>query len=129
VKTTLGQLFRYGIVGVLSNAVGYLLYLGITMAGMEHKLAMTLLYLVGVAQTFLFNRQWTFRSEGPARSALIRYVLAHMIGYVINFLMLSVLVDRFGFPHQWVQAAAIFIVAGFLFVAMKFLVFRKTAHG
>jgi len=127
-KKTFGQLFRYGVVGVLSNAVGFLLYLGITAAGMEHKLAMTLLYALGVAQTFMFNRQWTFRSEGPARSALIRYVLANIIGYVINFLLLSVLVDRLGFPHQWVQAAAIFIVAGFLFLAMKFLVFTEVAH-
>ena len=55
-KNTLGQLIRYGIVGFLSNAVGYLLYIGVTTAGVEHKLAMTLLYALGVIQTFYFNK-------------------------------------------------------------------------
>ncbi|MBS0543123.1 MAG: GtrA family protein, partial [Proteobacteria bacterium] len=63
-RATLGQLIRYGIVGFASNAVGYLLYLAITAAGMEHKLAMTLLYAVGVAQTFVFNKRWSFGHGG-----------------------------------------------------------------
>lgn len=71
-KATLGQLLRYGMVGVLSNLVGYLLYLAITGAGVEHKLTMSLLYVVGVAQTFFFNRRWSFRHEGAHGPALLR---------------------------------------------------------
>lgn len=126
-KTTLGQLFRYGIVGVLSNAVGYLLYLGITAAGMEHKLAMTLLYAVGVAQTFVFNRRWTFRSDGPAGSALMRYVAVYALGYAINYVVLVLLVDRLGLPHQMVMAGLFVLMAIYFFIAQKFWVFRKRA--
>lgn len=124
-RTTLGQLFRYGIVGVLSNAVGYLLYLGITAAGMEHKLAMTLLYAVGVAQTFVFNRRWTFRSDGPAGSALMRYVAVYALGYAINYAVLFALVDQLGLPHQVVMAGLFVLMAVYFFLAQKFWVFRK----
>lgn len=55
----------------------------------------------------------------------VRYVIAHCIGYLINLSILILMVDKFGYPHQWVQAAAIFIVAGFLFLMFKFFVFTE----
>lgn len=125
-KTTLGQLFRYGIVGVLSNAVGYLLYIGITAAGMEHKLAMTLLYVVGVAQTFIFNKRWSFKHRGTHWPALVRYGASYALGYLINLLALLVLVDQLGYPHQIVQGVMILSLAVLLFLLQKFWVFRST---
>ncbi|MBN8441190.1 MAG: GtrA family protein [Thauera sp.] len=126
-KTTLGQLFRYGIVGVLSNAVGYLLYLGITAAGMEHKLAMTLLYAVGVAQTFIFNKRWSFRHAGAHGTAFARYCIAYAAGYFINLAALFILVDRLGYAHQLVQGVMILALAAMLFMLQKFWVFRSTS--
>lgn len=126
-KTTLGQLFRYGIVGVLSNAVGYLLYLGITAAGMEHKLAMTLLYAVGVAQTFIFNKRWSFRHAGAHGTAFVRYCIAYASGYFINLAALFILVDKLGYAHQLVQGVMILALAAMLFTLQKFWVFRSTS--
>ena len=125
-KTTLGQLFRYGIVGVLSNAVGYLLYLGITAAGMEHKLAMTLLYAVGVAQTFIFNKRWSFCHGGTHWPAFVRYCMSYGLGYLVNLTALYLCVDRLGWPHEAVQGAMVFVVAALLFVLQKFWVFTST---
>lgn len=124
-KTTLGQLIRYGIVGVASNAVGYLLYLAITAAGMDHKLAMTLLYAVGVAQTFIFNKRWAFRSDDSTGSALVRYIVVYALGYLINYSVLFLLVDRAGMPHQLIMAALIVLMVMYFFLAQKFWVFRK----
>lgn len=126
-KTTLGQLLRYGIVGVASNAVGYLLYLAITAAGMEHKLAMTLLYAVGVAQTFIFNKRWSFRHAGAHGTTFFRYCIAYALGYVINLAALFILVDRLGYAHQLVQGVMILALAAMLFMLQKFWVFRSTS--
>jgi len=46
-----------------------------------------------------------------------------------TYLMLYVLWEKFGFPHQAVQAAAIFVCAGILFVLMKYFVFYNPACG
>ena len=121
------QLIRYGVVGVASNAAIYCLYLLITWLGMEAKLAMTLVYLVGAAIGFFGNRKWTFEHGGAVTGAALRYVLAHTFGYLLNLAILYVFVDRYGYPHQWVQAAAIIVVAGCLFVIFKFLVFRESS--
>ncbi len=124
-KATLGQLIRYGTVGVASNAVAYLLYIAITAAGLEHKLAMTLLYAIGVAQTFFFNKRWSFRHNGSHGTAFIRYCIAYAIGYFVNLAALFVFVDMLGYAHQIVQGAMILILAAMLFLLQKFWVFRS----
>ena len=117
------QLARYAIVGLFSNALVYLLYLAITALGMEHKLAMTLLYIIGTLQTFFFNKKWSFSHDGAAMPTLIRYLLAYASGYVINWFALYGLVDTLGYPHQIIQGLMVFAIAAYLFLLQKFWVF------
>lgn len=121
------QFTRYAIVGLASNALGYLLYLSLTYLGIGPKLAMSLLYGVGVLQTFVFNKKWSFQFDGSATPALVRYVLAYAVGYGLQFLALMFLVDRMGLPHQWVMGFLILFIAAFLFIAQKFWVFRQAS--
>ena len=121
-----GQLVRYALVGLASNLSGYLVYLLITYYGVEPKAAMTLVYVVGATTGFFGNRLWTFAHKGAALKSGIRYGMAHLLGYALNFLILSILVDRLGYAHQWVQAAAIGVVAGFLFILFRGYVFAAT---
>jgi len=119
------QLIRYGVVGVVSNAAIYFVYLLITYLGVEPKAAMTLVYIIGASIGFIGNRKWTFSHRGDFSSAALRYALAHLFGYLLNFLILLTFVDRLGYNHQWVQAVAIIIVAGVLFIIFKRFVFRE----
>lgn len=124
-KKTLGQLLRYGIVGLISNAMGYALYVGLTYMGIGSKLAMSLLYVLGILQTFAFNRRWSFRHKGIHGRLFIRYGVTYGIGYLINLSALFVLVDWLDYPHQIVQGGLIVIIAIFLFLLQKFWVFRQ----
>ncbi len=127
--STVGELVRFTIVGVVSNALLFVLYLVMTQLGMGHKLAATLAYAAGVLQTFVFNRSWSFRADGALRPAFFRYVAAYAFGYVINMVALVVLVDRAGYPHRWVQGVMILLLAALLFLLQKLWVFRETARG
>ncbi len=122
---SLTQLLRYGMIGVVTNLSWYCIYLLITSFGAEPKLVMTILYLCGATTSYLANRKWTFQHNGYWVSSSIRYVIAHMMGYTLNFFLLLIFVDHYHYPHQWVQGIAIFIVAGFLFVTFKFFVFSE----
>ncbi|MCC2970841.1 GtrA family protein [Massilia sp. IC2-476] len=118
------QFARYVVVGLASNFLCYLAYLGLGKAGMDPKLAMSILYCVGVLQTFVFNRRWTFGQTGMARTSFLRYCAAYGAGYLVNLAALYLLIDRYGYPHQIVQAVMILVVAAMLFAAQKFWVFR-----
>lgn len=95
---------------------------------MGHKLAMSLLYIMGVLQTFFFNRKWSFEHQGVARHALARYVAAYVFGYLLNLVVMLLLVDQYGYPHQVVQGVMIVILAGMLFLLQKYWVFSPSTN-
>lgn len=123
-----GEFARFAVVGVVSNAALFLLYLVITQLGVGHKLAASLVYAIGVIQTFVFNRSWSFRDRGAAAPALGRYVGVYAAGYLLNMIVLVVMVDRAGHPHQWVQGTMIVVLAVLLFAAQKLWVFRDKGN-
>ncbi|OOL38147.1 GtrA family protein [Pseudomonas sp. FSL W5-0299] len=122
----IGQFIRYGAVGLANNLMLYLGYLLVVYSGVGEKSAMTLMYMIGVAISFIANYKWTF-SQKTNRGALVRYIQMHVAGYLINFAMLFVLVDIFHHPHELIQVLAIITVAFFGFFMCKFYVFRPSS--
>jgi len=120
------QFLRYATVGLASNLLLYLAYLVLTAMGLEHKTAMTVLYVTGMLITFLANRSWSFNHRGMTHAAFVRYVIAYMLGYLLNLSLLWFAVDRLHMPHQGVQAVAIVVVAVSLFMMHKYWVFAPT---
>ena len=120
------QLLRFAAVGLASNLLLYLAYLLITQQGVGHKTTMTLLYAVGVSLTFFFNRNWTFSHQGHVTKSFIAYLSTYALGYVLNWVTLYLLVDKFGYNHQLVQGLMILFLAVLLFTLQKFFVFGKT---
>lgn len=122
-RSTLGQVFRYGVVGVLNNLLGYLIYLVVTWLWLDPKVAVTLMYPMGAVTAYVGHAKYSFAFRGPTSYGLARYTLAHLIGYAANIGMLYLFSDRLGYPHQLVQAAAIVVVAGILFLLFRYFVF------
>ena len=122
------QLMRYGVVGVVSNLVIYLLYLLVTYDGVEPKKAMTFLYIIGASISFFANKKFTFSYKGRVFQSGVSYAIAHFFGYLLNLFILMVFVDKIGYRHQIVQCIAIFVVAAFLFMCFKLYVFRDTTN-
>ncbi len=122
-KGSVKQLIRYALLGIVTNLAGYFVYLLVTYLGATPKITMTFLYGMGAIIGFIGNRNLTFAHNGSLLGSGIRYFIAHFFGYFINLVTLIIFVDHFGYAHQWIQAVAIFLVAGFLFIALKFFVF------
>lgn len=121
---TIRQLILYGIVGVISNAIGYLTYLLLTSIGFVPEMALTLVYLVAATVAFFGNKKYTFEYEGDARRAAIKFALSYALGYLISIGLLWLLYRVLGFPHQFVVAFGIVLVAIILFLLQRFFVFR-----
>jgi len=124
-KKSSHQLLRYGFVGLLSNGIGYSVYLLVSSLGCPPKVTMTLLYGVGVIVSFIGNKKLTFADCSNSYTTVLRYLIAHLFGYIINYSLLFVFVDKLGYAHQLIQAISIFVVALFLFTILKFYVFSE----
>ena len=120
------QFYRYAIVGLASNGILYVGYLLLTSAGAGPKFSMSLMYGMGVLQTFIFNRSWTFAADGCVGGHFARYVAVYISGYFLNLSLLALFVDVIGFPHYYVQATLIFVVAVYIFTLQRYWVFRSS---
>jgi len=121
----LTQIYRFSLVGLASNACGYALYLLITYSGGTPKLTMSFLYLIGATVSFWGNRNLTFMDTGNVLGSYMRYTFAHLLGYLLNLAILITMVDWLGYSHKWVQGLAVIIVALFLFVIFRLVVFKN----
>ena len=117
-------MLRFGAVGLGSNVLLYLLYLAATAVGVEPKVAVTLIYLVGVLQTFVLNKRWTFQHEGRVRRTAARYWVAYTLAYAAHMVLLFIFVDIAGFDHRVVQGVLIAVIGLVLFALQKYWVFR-----
>jgi putative flippase GtrA len=122
-RVSAGQFIRYSLVGVASNGIGLALYFLLTGLGVGPKSAMTGLYLLGVLQTFFFNKRWSFGHRGDLGWPFVRYCVSYAVGYLINLGGLILLVDRWGYSHRLVQTLMVPTLAVLLFCLQKFWVF------
>lgn len=123
----LRRLLRYGIVGISINGVGFAGYLALVWLGLSPVGAVSALYPAALLAGLALNRRWTFGDQGPWGSTLLRFLLAHACGYLLNLLLLQLFVGCLGVPHAIVQACAVFIVAALLYLALRFFVFNAGA--
>lgn len=128
-NTLYTQGWRFVAVGISSNVLLYILYLMLTATTVGHKSAMSLLFAVGTAQTFFFNKHWTFAHKGFFRTSFFRYAAVYGFAYLLNLMALVVLVDNLGYSHQIVQGIMILCLALMLFSLQKYWVFRGPCPG
>lgn len=117
------QAGRFVLVGLATNTALYLAYCLLTELGGSPKPVMTLLYLLGVAMSFIANRRWTFGAGNAPLGAFGRYLALQFVGYALNYAGLSYGTDHLALDHRLVQAVMIAIVATCLFVGQRYWVF------
>lgn len=117
------KFIRYAIVGAVANSAAFLFYMLFAFFGMNIKLAMTIVFIGCLCQTFVMNKSWTFSHKGETRKTFYKYAALYMCAYIINLVGLYVFVDFYGYNHYIVQAVMIVSLAVFLFTIQKLFVF------
>lgn len=116
---------RYATVGIASNSLLYALYLALgSGVGLAPVVAASIGWATSVLFGFLLNRSWTFGHAGPRRTTFARYGLLYVAAYTLNVILLMLLVDRAGLPHELVQGVLIVLFGVGLFLGQRLWVFR-----
>lgn len=87
---------RFLIVGAINTAVGYGSYAVLISIGLQYLIANTLATIIGVINSYLWNRFFTFKSKGKAMSEIVRFSLVYATSYCISMLFLYLIVGRLG---------------------------------
>lgn len=84
---TVGQMVRFGIVGVLATAVHYGVY-WLLQLFINVNVAYTAGYLVSLALNYVLSARFTFRQEASVRSG-IGFGLAHLSNYLLHMVLFN----------------------------------------
>ena len=119
------EFVRFGVVGVLQNALNVAVFALLTGTGAHYRVAAVAAALVALLASFLLNRGWTFPGRrAPIHHQGARYVLVFASAVALGVVLLTFFVEVAGLTEVAGQIAAILIVAPLSFLLQRAWVFR-----
>jgi putative flippase GtrA len=108
---------KYFVVGALGTVTHLtLLYITVEFFLFSPLLGTSCAFIWVATQSYLLNRNWTFRSSKKHSSTLPRFLIVSIIGFLGNFGMMYVLLNIFSLWYMLAQmlTALVIPIMGFL---------------
>jgi putative flippase GtrA len=121
------QFIQFQFVGVLNVAIDFgvfsVLYYSL---GTGYGAAQAISYACGALNSYILNRNWTFRAEGQlSRWAIALFVLLNGLCLGLSVVLLDRFTDRFGLPVLLSKVLVTLIVMVINFTVSKYVVFKR----
>jgi putative flippase GtrA len=98
---------------------------GLGIHGIEAAVANTAGYLAGMANSFFFNKLWTFEARAHTVRQLHRFVIVNLLSLVLSTLILLLFVDVLGAPYLLVGCITFSILTIINFLGNKYWTFSE----
>lgn len=125
VHPPVGQLWRYGVVGVLNTGTGLAiiatLHVGL---GLNLALSNATGYLCGWLLSYALNRGWTFRHSGSHRRSLPAWALLVLAAYALSLTLVAGAM-RLGLPWLTAQGLGVLLYSTIVLFGARYVVFAR----
>ncbi len=88
------QFIKFITVGVLNTLIGLAVFYFFSFLGFHYSLALGLSYGVGIINSYIWNKKWTFQGKGNVFVEMLRFVLIYLCSYLINLLLMYIFVEK-----------------------------------
>jgi len=119
---------KFCMVGLTNLVVDMVFYLLFTrFFHLYYIFAAIISFVFAVSWSFFINRRWTFRhQEKDLFTQYIKFVIANLVGLLINLLLLWIFVDFIGL-HDLAAKLIVTVIVSFVnFMLNKLWTFRKS---
>ena len=118
------QLSKFSFVGVLNTIVGYGAFF-ILLTWYNYLLSLIISHIIGVTHSYVWNKYWTFKSDGIQINEFIKFNSIYVIVFVVNIIILFLLVDILKFNPKIGQLFVLPIITVISFVGHKYWSFKE----
>lgn len=118
----LGEVLRFGVVGVLATLIQYAVY-WVLIHWLNPSLSMTIGYIISFAFNFLASTRYTFRVKANARRGA-GFALSHGVNWLLQMLTLNLFL-WLGVSKQWAPIPMFCICVPVNFLLVRFFLKRK----
>ncbi len=119
---SLGQVIRFGIVGMAATAIQAVLY-QVLVGWLRAELANAIAYVVSFIFNYVASTRFTFRVKSSARRGA-GFLLSHLINFTLQTLILHLSI-RLGLTERWAMVPMFVITVPVNFLLVRFFLTRK----
>jgi putative flippase GtrA len=119
------RIARFLAVGVFNTVVGLAaIYLCKGLLGTGDVVSNVVGYAVGLANSFAWNRRWTFGHSGAVLPAAARFVIVFLIAYLLNLATVMAAIHMYAVNSYVAQAIGIAPYTAFFYLGSRWFAFR-----
>lgn len=125
-KQGLLSLIKFGLVGVLNTAIDFTVFALLTSVSAPYLAAQVAGYSCGVANSYLLNRSWTFRSDRKDQSQeIIKFIVLNLITLAVVSGLLALLTTYTGWHLYICKMIATLVGVLLNYGGSRYLVFNS----
>lgn len=120
------QFIKFIFVGILNSGLGYgIIFACMYLVGLSPELSNVVGYGVGLVISYVFHRNFTFRSVDEKKSEFIRFASVFLIAYLANLAALIFMIRVLNVHVGVAQVAAGVIYVGVSYLLNSVYVFNR----
>ena len=122
------MLSRFSIVGILNTLIDFVTFTIINSCfGINYTTSQISGYSVGVVNSFIFNKNWTFEDKDANKKIVhefFKFIIINLISLIITIIFMRILIKRFNLNVYIAKIIVTFAAQITNFVGYKLWVFK-----
>jgi putative flippase GtrA len=125
-KSLLSQALRYGVVGLISALLNYILFVAGIASGLHYLISATISSIATLLISYTLNRNFTFAAQGaPNIAEFISFLAVFATQYVCAMAGYTLLIGYLGLDPSIAFILNAFFVAGIAFTLLRNRTFQS----
>ena len=122
----ISQIIKYGSVGIVTNALGYMVYIVIAnIIGVSPPVAAIISGFLVISLSFYLNKRFSFGNNSKSISMAVNYYILYVSAIFFHSFIIFIFSNVFGFAHEIIAGISIILISCSLFLIQKFLLFKR----
>jgi putative flippase GtrA len=122
----ISQIIKYGSVGFVTNALGYMVYIVIAnIIGVSPPVAAIISGFLVISLSFYLNKRFSFGNNSKSISMAVNYYILYVSAILFHSFIIFIFSNVFGFAHEIIAGISIILISCSLFLVQKFLLFKR----
>lgn len=122
------QFVKFGLVGVLNNAISYVVYVVLVKLGMHYTPANIIGFSISVFNSYYWNNKYVFASESKRvwwKTLAKTYISYASTGIVLSNILLAVWIDVIHINEYVAPLITLIIIIPLNYIVNKFWAYKK----
>jgi len=122
---TIIQVLKYSLVGIGNTLITWVvIWLLNDILGFSYIIANPIGYVAGLINSFIWNKNWTFKSTQKVSSSVIRFGVVWLICYLLQLWLVMYLREILTMEDKYITIIGMFFFTVINFILNKFYTFK-----